>query len=106
MEVTNRRGFLRMIGCAAVVSVVASTGVTFLPTETEAAPVPADKNLPKALEEIPVEKAQYRYYGRPYYRGVRRRYYRRRRRYYRRGIRFYRRRYRRARRYYRRTYWW
>ena len=66
MEALDRRGFLRsMVGGAAVVTIAtiaATAGVTLLPSVTEAAPVPADKNLPKAMEDF-VEDAQY-WYGR------------------------------------------
>ena len=97
MEFISRREFLRsMVGAAGVVT-IASTGVTLLPNVTEAAPVPADKSLPKAMEDF-VENAQYRY-GRRHYR----RYYRRGRRHYRRGRRYYRRWYRRGRRWH---CWW
>ena len=82
MEALNRRGFLRsMVGGAGVVTIAtlaATAGVTLLPSVTEAAPVPADKNLPKAMEDF-VEDAQY-WYGRR--RRVYRRYWRRRRRVY------------------------
>ena len=91
MQAINRRGFLRsLVGGAAVVTIatIATTaGVTLLPSVTEAATVPADKNLPKATEDF-VENAQY-WYGR------RRRVYRRA---YRRGRRWSRR--------YRRWYWY
>ena len=44
MEAINRRGFLRsMVGGAAVVTIATPTGA-LLPTVTEAATVPADKN--------------------------------------------------------------
>ena len=78
MEAINRRGFLRSLaGGAAVVTIATTAGVTLLPRVTEAAPVPADKNLPKAMEDF-VENAQY-FYGRR--RRVYRRAYRRGRRY-------------------------
>ena len=94
MEAINRRGFLRsLVGAAAVVTIATTAGVTLLPSVTEAAMVPADKNLPKAMEDF-VEDAQY-WYGR------RRRVYRR---YWRRRRRVYRRYWRRSRRYSRR--WW
>ena len=94
MEAINRRGFLRsMVGGAAGVTIATTAGVTLLPSVTEAATVPADKNLPKAMEDF-VEDAQY-WYGR------RRRVYRR---YWRRRRRVYRRYWRRSRRVYRR-YW-
>ena len=84
MEAIDRRGFLRsMVGAAAVVTIATTAGVTLLPSLTEAATVPADKNLPKAMEDF-VENAQY-WYGRR--RRVYRRYYRRSRRYYRRWYR-------------------
>ena len=79
MEAINRRGFLRsLVGGAAVVTIATTAGVTLLPSVTEAATVPADKNLPKAMEDF-VEDAQY-WYGRR--RRVYRRYWRRRRRVY------------------------
>jgi hypothetical protein len=63
MEAINRRGFLRsMVGGVAVVTVATTGGVTLLPSLTEAATVPADKNLPKAMEDF-VDDAQY-WYGR------------------------------------------
>ena len=89
MEAINRRGFLRsMVGGASVVTIAtmaATAGVTLLPSVTEAAPVPADKNLHKAMEDF-VENAQYRYGPR---RRVYRRAYRRGRRYSRRWRRWY-----------------
>jgi hypothetical protein len=78
MEAINRRGFLRsLVGGAAVVTIATTAGVTLLLSVTEAATVPADKNLPKAMEDF-VEDAQY-WYGRR--RRVYRRYWRRSRRY-------------------------
>ena len=78
MEAINRRGFLRsLVGGAAVVTIATTAGVTLLPSVTQAATVPADKNLPKAMEDF-VEDAQY-WYGRR--RRVYRRYWRRSRRY-------------------------
>ena len=89
MEALDRRGFLRrMVGGGAVVTIAtiaATAGVTLLPSVTEAAPVPADKNLPKAMEDF-VEDAQY-WYGRR--RRVYRRAYRRGRRWSRRWGRWY-----------------
>ena len=85
MEAINRRGFLHSMGGAAVVTIAAAAGVTLLPSVTEAAPVPADKNLPKATEDF-VENAQY-WYGRR--RRVYRRAYRRGRRWSRRWRRWY-----------------
>ena len=89
MEALNRRGFLRsMVGGAGVITIAtlaATAGVTLLPSVTEAAPVPADKHLPKAMEDF-VEDAQY-WYGRR--RRVYRRAYRRGRRWSRRWGRWY-----------------
>ena len=103
MQAINRRGFLRsMFGAAAVVTIATTAGVTLLPRATEAAMMPVDKNLPKAMEDF-VEDAQY-WYGRR--RRVYRRYYRRRRRVYRRYWRRSRRVYRRSRRWSRRWRRW
>jgi hypothetical protein len=61
MELMDRRGFLRrVVGGAAVVTIATSAGVTLLSTVTEAAPVPADKNLRQAMEDF-AETVQYRY---------------------------------------------
>jgi len=80
MKAMNRRGFLRsMVGGGAVVTIATTAGVTLLPSATEAATVPADKNLPKVMEDF-VDNAQW--YG--HRRRVYRRYQRRSRRYYRR----------------------
>ena len=84
MESINRRGFLRSMGGGAVVTIAVAAGVTLLPSVTEAATVPADKNLPKATEDF-VENAQW--YGRR--RRVYRRTYRRGRRWSRRWRRWY-----------------
>lgn len=61
MQMMDRRGFLRsVIGTAAVVAVATGAGVTLMTSDAEAAPVPADKTLPNALDDL-VENAQYRY---------------------------------------------
>jgi hypothetical protein len=59
MDLMDRRGFLRsVLGGAVVVTVATSAGVTLLSNAAEAAPVPADKTLPQAMEDF-AEKAQY-----------------------------------------------
>jgi hypothetical protein len=84
MELMDRRGFLRsVVGGAVVVTIATSAGVTLLSNVAEAAPVPADKNLPKAMEDFAETEdlpktVQYYRYG-PY-RRRHRRYWRRRRR--------------------------
>ena len=90
MELMDRRGFLRsVVGGVVVVTVATTAGVTLLSEAAEAAPVPADKNLRKAMEDFAEpETVQYRY-------GPHRRHYRRYRRHHRRW-------YRRA----RRHCWW
>lgn len=60
MEPIDRRGFLRGLVGGAVVVTAAGAGVTLLSNVAEAAPVPADKRLPEAMEEF-VEKVQHRH---------------------------------------------
>ena len=51
MDTIDRRGFLRgVLGCATVAAVATTAGVTLMTSAAEAAPVPADKKLPEALE--------------------------------------------------------
>ena len=53
MDLMDRRGFLRnVVGGAAIVTITANAGVTLLSNVAEAAPVPADKNLQKAMEDF------------------------------------------------------
>jgi hypothetical protein len=80
MDLMDRRGFLRsVVGGAVAVTIATSVGVALLSNAAEAAPVPADKNLRKAMEdfaetdELP-ETVQYRYGP---YRRRHRRYWRR-----------------------------
>jgi hypothetical protein len=80
MDLMDRRGFLRnVVGGAAAVTIASSAGVVLLSNVAEAAPVPADKNLRKAMEDFAErddlpETVQY-WHGR--YRRRHRRYWRR-----------------------------
>ena len=69
MESMDRRGFLRGVAAGGVVAAAAGAGLTLITEAAEAAPIPADKSLPEAMERW-TEEAQYRrrYYRRPRYR--------------------------------------